>query len=142
MIAASPLPHIRRGLNVAWLALIGYAVFGGLIVPPGEFFPANWLNAAADQAVDRRPRAHFSQHLRAGVDHCDHPHAGGVPVELDRRLDSMEETAVLAADRERIGRELHDGTLQTIYASGLLLQAAAKELPPDAVRRRPAWRRA
>ena len=34
----------------------------------------------------------------------------------------MERRQTLAADRERIGRELHDGTIQSIYAAGLILE--------------------
>ncbi|MDQ1301261.1 MAG: hypothetical protein QG637_1182 [Chloroflexota bacterium] len=132
LIAASPLPHIRRALNLAWVALIGYGVFAGLIVPPGDFFPTNWLNTAEVQRLTGVPvpifRSLFGLALTVAIIRT----LEVFRVELDRQLDRMEETAVLAAERERIGRELHDGTLQTIYASGLLLQAAAKALPPDA----------
>jgi signal transduction histidine kinase len=43
----------------------------------------------------------------------------------------MEEAQVLATERERIGREIHDGTLQTIYAAGLLLQTVERDLAED-----------
>jgi signal transduction histidine kinase len=36
----------------------------------------------------------------------------------------MERDQLLAADRERIGRELHDGIIQNIYAAGLSLEDA------------------
>jgi signal transduction histidine kinase len=36
----------------------------------------------------------------------------------------MEEAQILATDRERIGRELHDGIVQNIYAAGLGLEEA------------------
>ena len=101
-------------------------------MPPGEFFPANWLNTAAVQRLTGVPVPIFRSIFGLALTMAIIRTLEVFRVELDRRLDSMEETAVLAAERERIGRELHDGTLQTIYASGLLLQAAAKELPPDA----------
>ena len=129
--AASPARHIRRALNVAWVALIGYGVFAGLVVPPGDFFPANWLNTVAVQRLTGIPvpifRSLFGLVLTVAIIRT----LEVFRVELDRRLDSMEETAVLAAERERIGRELHDGTLQTIYAAGLLVQATVNELPPE-----------
>jgi signal transduction histidine kinase len=49
-------------------------------------------------------------------------------LELDRQLVDMEEAQLLLAERERIGRELHDGTLQSIYAAGLLLSAAERSI--------------
>jgi signal transduction histidine kinase len=44
--------------------------------------------------------------------------------EDDRRLAEMELARHLAEDRERIGRELHDGIIQKIYAAGLSLEDA------------------
>jgi signal transduction histidine kinase len=45
-------------------------------------------------------------------------------VEIDRRIAQMERAQILTADRERIGRELHDGIVQNIYAAGLGLEEA------------------
>ena len=45
-------------------------------------------------------------------------------VEDDRRMAEMEQAQILATDRERIGRELHDGIIQKIYAAGLGLEDA------------------
>ncbi|MBI1881593.1 MAG: hypothetical protein HYR94_25715 [Chloroflexi bacterium] len=42
LIAPLQTPHILRTLRVAGLALAGYGMMGGLAVPPGDFFPANW----------------------------------------------------------------------------------------------------
>jgi signal transduction histidine kinase len=131
LIAASAVPHIQRTLHVAWLALIGYAVLGGLVVPPGGFAPANWLNTVSFQRWTGIPVQVLRSLVGLALTVAIIRTLEVFRVELDRRLASMEETTVLAAERERIGRELHDGTLQTIYASGLLLQAAVKELPPD-----------
>jgi signal transduction histidine kinase len=45
-------------------------------------------------------------------------------VETERRIAEMEQVHLLAADRERIGRDLHDGIIQNIYAAGLGLEQA------------------
>ncbi|NIV37267.1 MAG: hypothetical protein GWN58_49945, partial [Anaerolineae bacterium] len=55
-------------------------------------------------------------------------------VETDRRIAQMEREQILAADRERIGRELHDGIVQNIYAAGLGLQEAHHLAAEDPVR--------
>jgi len=45
-------------------------------------------------------------------------------VETERRLAEMEQAQILMADRERIGRDLHDGIIENIYAAGLGLEEA------------------
>jgi signal transduction histidine kinase len=128
LIAPLQMPHISRTLQVAGLAMAGYGVMAGLVVPPGNFFPANWLNNAQVERLTAIPvpvfRSLLGLILTLAIIHA----LEVFQVELDRRLGSMEETQILVAERERIGRELHDGTLQTIYAAGLLLQAVEREV--------------
>jgi signal transduction histidine kinase len=45
-------------------------------------------------------------------------------VETDQLIERMELKQNLSAERERIGRELHDGAIQTVYVSGLILESA------------------
>jgi signal transduction histidine kinase len=47
-------------------------------------------------------------------------------LEIDRKLTAMEEAQILAAEREHLGRDLHDHTLQSVYAAGLMLNAARR----------------
>lgn len=55
-------------------------------------------------------------------------------LELQRSTDEMGRLRALASDRQRIGRELHDGTIQAIYGAGLLLDNARSLMreEPDA----------
>lgn len=43
--------------------------------------------------------------------------------EIEQWVEDVERLQALAEDRERIGRELHDGIIQSIYAAGLLLES-------------------
>ena len=52
-----------------------------------------------------------------------------------RELVVAHDALVVAADRERIARDLHDTVIQRLFAIGLALQAAASR-PPDALRER------
>ncbi len=52
-------------------------------------------------------------------------------VEMDRMIDRMERERMIARERERIGRELHDGTIQSLYAAGLALEDATYTLGED-----------
>jgi signal transduction histidine kinase len=122
------MPHIRRALRVAALALIGYGMMAGLVVRPAPFFPANVLNTAwvEDRLLIPVPlvRGLFGLVLTVAIIRS----LEAFQVELDSRLVAMEEAQVLTTERERIGREIHDGTLQTIYAAGLLLQTVERDL--------------
>ncbi|MBI4768945.1 MAG: sensor histidine kinase [Chloroflexi bacterium] len=44
-------------------------------------------------------------------------------VETDRLIERMEEAQVIVVERERIGRDLHDGAIQRVYAAGLIAQS-------------------
>jgi signal transduction histidine kinase len=125
------LPRMLRSLRVAALALAGYGVMGGLVAQPGPFFPANWLNTAQLERLVLIPVPVFRGLLGLALTIAIIRSLEAFRVELDRRLISMEEAQVLSAERERIGREIHDGTLQTIYAAGLLLQTVERNLQRD-----------
>jgi signal transduction histidine kinase len=51
--------------------------------------------------------------------------------EVERWVEGVEQSQALTADRERIGRELHDGIIQSIYAAGLMLEAVRQLIPED-----------
>ena len=127
-IAPFDLPDIVSALRLAGLALLGYAVFGGLIVPAAIFFPADVLNQENLQAWTLLPVQIFRSFLGLVLTYAIMRSLEVFNVELDRHIASMEEAQILLSERERIGRELHDGTLQTIYASGLLLQTAERNM--------------
>ncbi|MBN1247632.1 MAG: sensor histidine kinase [Anaerolineae bacterium] len=51
--------------------------------------------------------------------------------EIEQWVEGIERLQALADDRERIGRELHDGIIQSIYAASLLLESIQAVLPRD-----------
>ncbi len=52
--------------------------------------------------------------------------------ETDRALAAARRRELLARERERIGRDLHDGIIQSIYAAGLHLDEASAAMDPAA----------
>jgi len=122
------MPQMLRTLRIAALALAGYSVMSGLIVRPGPFFPASWLNTARVERIVLIPVPVFRGLLGLVLAVAIIRSLEVFRVELDRRLSRLEEEQVLSTERDRIGREIHDGTLQTIYAAGLLLQTAERDL--------------
>jgi signal transduction histidine kinase len=120
--------HIARTFQVASLALVAYAILAGLFVPPALFFPANMINAETVVNVSGLP----PQVLRSlaglvlvisivrGLEIFE--------VEVDRRIEEMEQKQILHTERERIGRELHDGAIQTVYTAGLMAESIRNKI--------------
>lgn len=129
--ATMDLPHLKRTLRIGAMALAGYSVLAGLIVRPGSFFPANRINTEWLERLFLIPvpvwRGLVGLLLMVAIVRS----LEAFQVELDRRLIRMEEDQVLASERERIGRDIHDGTLQTIYGAGLLLQSVERDVRRD-----------
>ncbi|MGH2418764.1 MAG: sensor histidine kinase, partial [Candidatus Limnocylindria bacterium] len=121
-------PRVELALTVAAGAFAVYAVLGGLVSQPTPFPPASILN---DRVVLQ---------------------ALGVPIEVlrsitgfvvavaviaslelfeqetDRALAEGRRRELLLRERERIGRDLHDGIIQSIYAAGLHLEQASHDI--------------
>lgn len=51
--------------------------------------------------------------------------------EVEEWVENVRQNQALAADRERISRELHDGIIQSIYAAGLMLEGVRALIPED-----------
>jgi signal transduction histidine kinase len=126
------LPRVKPHLQVTYFALGFFALFGGLIGPAAPFFPASWLNQAVLLRVTGIPisllRGLCGLTITCGVVHA----LGMVLSEIELWLENVERRQALDRERERIGRELHDGIIQSIYAAGLMLEGAQHTLSDDA----------
>lgn len=54
-----------------------------------------------------------------------------VQTRVEEWVEEVRQAQALAADRERISRELHDGIIQSIYAAGLMLEGVRALIPED-----------
>ena len=125
-------PPVGPALQVAAAAFGVYAVFGGLVGMVAPFPPASVLNSRAVLDALGIPIEVFRGVAGLGM-------AVGVigsmqlfERETDRILADARRRELLLRERERIGRDLHDGIVQSIYAAGLHLEAAAAGLDPGA----------
>ncbi|HSR33870.1 MAG TPA: ATP-binding protein [Anaerolineae bacterium] len=118
------LPRIATYLTGAAIAFVAYALVGGLIVPANPLFPSNLINYALLDRTIQIPAPVFRSLCGLAMAFFVVRSLEVFQVESDRRIAEMEQANVLAADRERIGRELHDGIVQNIYAAGLGLEEA------------------
>ncbi len=130
------LSRIARYLTGAAMAFSVYALVGGLIVPTAPTFPANLLNYALLDRTVQIPAPVFRSLCGLVMAVTVARFLEVFQVETDRRIEEMERAQLLSADRERIGRELHDGIIQNIYASGLRLEETSHLVAEDPVRAR------
>ncbi len=125
------VPHIVRSMQTVGVSLAVYALAAGLIVPPVGFFPGNWLNSDTfSRAFILTPP--ILRSLIGLVIAVSTIRALEIfDVETARQIETIEEQQILANERERIARELHDGTIQKVYTAGLLVQSAQKLAEPE-----------
>lgn len=123
-IEAMGLPHhIVTWLRVAGVALGAYAIFGGLFFPLDitQLTATNFALLGIPYAIPRL--------IAVAVLAWAMIRALTIfRLELQRAGEEMGRFRALATDRQRIGRELHDGTIQAIYGAGLLIENATASI--------------
>lgn len=125
------LSRVRLPVRVTGLALGAFALFGGVIGPGAAFFPASWINQEALIRATGIPVSLFRGLCGVAMTYGVVRALSTVLNEIDRWLESAERMQALVTERERIGRDLHDGIIQSIYASGLLLEGVRHNLTEE-----------
>lgn len=141
-ISSMGAPTITSFLRAAGIALVAYGLLAGLLVPPAPFFPANVLNQELVRDVLGVPAALLRALVGLVLTYSILQALKVFQIEAANWLEEMERAQALAADRERIGRELHDGTIQSIYAAGLILEDVRMALEHESERARTQLNRA
>jgi two-component sensor histidine kinase len=129
-------PWVHWPMRLTLLALGAFALFGGLIGPAASFFPANVLNEAQLLSATGVPIALIRALCGAAIAFGVVQALSALLDEIGIWLENVERMQALVGERERIGRELHDGIIQSIYASGLILEGARHNVArnPDQAR--------
>jgi signal transduction histidine kinase len=122
------VPKIGLMFKIAAVALFAYAILAGLITPKGNFFPSTLINTEWFTATFYAPPPIFRSLAGVILLFSIIRALEVFNIETDRMIRSMEQGQVMAVERERIARDLHDGALQQVYASGLLAQSLRKKL--------------
>ncbi|MBI4790716.1 MAG: sensor histidine kinase [Chloroflexi bacterium] len=132
-VRAMELPKIARYFHIAGYAFAIYAALGA-IVPRANFFPANVLNYDLVLTTIGVPVPVFRAALGGAIAYLIIRGLEIFDVETDRLLEEVAQARAVAADRERIGRELHDSIIQSLYAAGLMLEDATLTIDEDKAR--------
>ena len=122
-IAPLNIDHIYKTLRIAYGVLLAYAFFGGLIVPPNGFFPANTLNYTLLETAIGVPVQVFRSLIGLILAVTIIRALEIFEIELDYLIEKMEVQRIQASERERIGQEIHDGTIQGVYSASLILES-------------------
>lgn len=125
-----PLKNERliRVLRVAGFAFVFYALFEGVVVPPAPFFPASVINTDWLFAATGVPIGIYRSVVGAVITLFLFLSLNAFRIEADRMSATLQRQQSLIAERERISRDLHDGTIQSIYAAGLMVDDARHSL--------------
>lgn len=120
-------PHL---CGAAWSFFL-YAVIAGVLVPPAPFLPASLINRQLLSSGLGFPPPIARALAGILIAYFVIRSLKMFEVEMRRRLEESQRDLAIAQERERISRELHDGTIQTIYGSGLQLESAFSALPDN-----------
>ncbi len=130
-IAPLNVPHIVNTLRIGGIALAGYALMAGLIPPDVTFWPGSVLNSTTFEAALGVPPLVFRSLIGLVLAISIIRALEVFEVETARLIEAMEQQQILAAERERLGRNLHDGAIQTVYTAGLLVESARHQVAED-----------
>lgn len=127
------LARIARYFRGAAIAFAAYAL-AAFVAPRGNFFPASFFNYDLLLTTIGVPAAIFRAACGIAIAYLIIRGLEIFDVEAERRLEDALQARAVASDRERIGRELHDGIIQSLYGAGLTLEDAALTIDEDAAR--------
>lgn len=127
------LPAIYYTMIVASITLVLYAFFTALFVPYGSFFPANHINQSLLARYTGIPAPVYLSLIGLILAVSMTRVLEVFDLETSRLIEQMRLEQNLAAERERIGREIHDGAIQTIYTAGLIVESAQRRVKEDPV---------
>ena len=125
------VPRIVRAMQLSGITMAIYALAAGLIVPTVPYFPGSWLNTDNFTRYLLVPPQLIRAFIGMAMALTTIRFLEIFDVETSRRIEAIEQQRILSEERERIARELHDGTIQKVYTAGLLVRSAEKLASPD-----------
>jgi signal transduction histidine kinase len=120
--------RIRPHLRLIETTVSGYGLLNLFLVPPISALLVEYLGTSFVDALSTGwGWAIFGAGITLGLART----LTLIQSEIEQWVEGVEHLQALVEDRERIGRELHDGIIQSIYAAGLLLEGVNAVIPTD-----------
>jgi signal transduction histidine kinase len=116
------VPRLERYIKVASAVFAFYGIMAGLVVRPGDFFPANIINTDNLIKITGIPVEVFRTVCAMIIAYFVIKFLQLVDYEVMRRLEKAEINQAVFEERARISGDIHDGVLQSIYSVGLRLE--------------------
>lgn len=118
--------RIFNTFRVAGVMLVGYAILSGLLVSSAQYFPANILNTDLLSDWSGIPVPVFRSIISILLSISIIRALDIFDLEITDILNKYEIESILTREKENIGRQLHDQTIQTIYVAGLLVDSVKR----------------
>jgi signal transduction histidine kinase len=125
------VPKIVQMFQIAGISLGIYAVVGGLVVPPVNFFPGNFVNTDTFTEFLGVPPLVLRSLVGMVIAFTVIRALEVFRLETDRRIEHLEQQQIVNAEQERLARDLHDGAIQKVYTAGLLVESAVRLAEPE-----------
>ena len=119
---------VATALSAASVAFVVFAIVGGLVPMEAPFPLASVLNDQVVLATLGIPIEVFVSITGLAIAIAVIVSLELFEQETDRALADARRRELLLRERERIGRDLHDGIIQSIYAAGLHLEQATADI--------------
>ena len=120
------VPVIFRTLRIAGVSLGIYAILGGLLPPPVDFFPGSLVNTQTFEQALGIPPILFRTLISLVIAVTIIRSLEIFTLEMQRKIEELEQQHIINAEHERLARELHDGAIQKVYTAGLLVESAVR----------------
>ena len=115
-------------LRIAGFGFVLYALVEGLLVPPLPIPPASLVNSQTVYNAIGLPAGILRAITGAVITFYFLRALEVFRIEADRVAQALEREQSLRNERERISRDLHDGTIQSIFAAGLTLDGVRRSV--------------
>jgi signal transduction histidine kinase len=133
-LGAAGMTGIRPYAAAAAAVLAVYAAVAGLIVPEGPLSPGGAGGAGGWFDLTGLPVEVMRGLLGLALCVLAVKLLEIFDVEAKQRLEALDRARLVAEERSRFSRDLHDGTIQSIYAAGLHLESVAMRCDDPSVR--------
>lgn len=124
-------PKMLSSIHALAVVFVFIAIFNGLAVNLGLFLPGDIIYTEVFHNSMRLPIQFIRGLLGTALVIVTLKLLMEFNKETDRILVKAEEDAMRFSERERIGQDLHDGVIQTLYATGLMLESSARHLDSE-----------
>ncbi len=120
--------RVRPDLQLVEITMVGFAALNLLAFPAlsgnlASLLGASWVEVVLEGWAWAAVGAGMAYGLGRSLT--------TIQGEIEEWVEGVERLQALVDDRERIGRELHDGIIQSLYAAGLLLESILPGIPDD-----------